>query len=50
MTHTKMLVTRRKKQAAKKRLATIAKREKKLRKQTVKAASAEARTKGVSKG
>jgi hypothetical protein len=36
-----MLTTRRRKQRAKKRLARIAKQEKKARKQTVKAASTE---------
>jgi hypothetical protein len=36
-----MLTTRRRKQRGKKRLATIAKQEKKARKQTVKAASTE---------
>jgi hypothetical protein len=41
MGHTQMLTTRRKKQRAKKRLARIAKQEKKARKQTVNVASTE---------
>jgi len=45
MSHSQMLTTRRRKQTAKRRLATVAKQEKKLRKENVKAASAEALTK-----
>jgi hypothetical protein len=48
LTHSQMLTTRRKKQTAKKRLATAAKQEKKLRKENVKAASAEAPAKEFS--
>jgi len=40
LSHTQMLTTRRKKQKAKKRLARIAKQKKKVRKQSLKAASA----------
>ncbi len=45
MSHSRMLATRRRKQTAKKRLAKAAKREKKLRKENVKAAGAKALTK-----
>jgi len=41
LSHTQMLATRRRKQKAKKRLARIAKQKKKVRKQSVKAASTE---------
>lgn len=47
MTHSEMLHTRRRKQKAKKDLAGAAKRAKKLRKQNVKMASADAPKKGA---
>ena len=45
-THSKMLTIRRRKHTATKRLARVAKQEKKLRRQNLKKANAEAPTKG----
>ena len=47
MSHSQMLTTRRRKQSAKKHLAGVAKRAKKLTKQSVKMVSADAPKKGA---